>query len=387
MFKNNKHSMSRYFTVISALLLGAGGYISSASAADYSVVAGSQVLLATLNTELIPGNTNNILFITGNNDMASLPLLGGFSKTSGNCVSPFEITAIDGWKRIRINSAGIIAGFTGRLSGGVVTVKKYDEQTVSETYSGGIRFDNRGYVTAEGNVEQLSADRFCASLTGPYPTGGLTGNRNNGLRSPNNEEWGNKLATAEGYLWIYVAKDIPLGTYPLNGLFLSQGPGYDNYASIGITQAGDTLTVRPPPCTIATETSINFDTYSPEGRKVSVPITYQCGEIDSTTVLDAYLIATAIGSPASATELALTSNGGNPGGRVRGYVGEGVDTDNVNCLDSANSLSFDGAFNTRFAPVSNGLTLQVPLVWQLCTQGNEVPGLATGSVLLDIGYK
>jgi len=352
MFKNNKHSMSRYFTVISALLLGAGGYISSASAADYSVVAGSQVLLATLNTELIPGNTNNILFITGNNDMASLPLLGGFSKTSGNCVSPFEITAIDVWKRIRINSAGIIAGFTGRLSGGVVTVKKYDEQTVSETYSGGI-----------------------------------TGNRNNGLRSPNNEEWGNKLATAEGYLWIYVAKDIPLGTYPLNGLFLSQGPGYDNYASIGITQAGDTLTVRPPPCTIATETSINFDTYSPEGRKVSVPITYQCGEIDSTTVLDAYLIATAIGSPASATELALTSNGGNPGGRVRGYVGEGVDTDNVNCLDSANSLSFDGAFNTRFAPVSNGLTLQVPLVWQLCTQGNEVPGLATGSVLLDIGYK
>lgn len=386
MFKSYKYLMPSYLPVISTIFLGTGCCISSVSAANYSVVAGSQVLLATINDELAPTNVQNGLIVANNMSMMSLPLMGGFSKQGGNCISQSDVMQIDGRNGIKINQAGIIAGFTGRISGGVVTIKKSDEQTVSETYSGGILIDNNGYITAEGNAEQSFADRFCATVTGPYPTGGAN-NRNNLMTAPNNTEWGNKLATAEGYLWIYVAKDIPLGTYSLNGLFLSQGPGFSNYASIDITQAGDTLTVVPPPCTINTETSINFDTSYPAGRIVSAPITYQCGDVESSTVLDAYLVATAVGSPASSTELALTSSGDNPGGVVRGYVGQGVDTDNVHCLDSANSLSFDGAFNSKLAPVSNGLALQIPLVWQLCLQGNEVPGRATGSVLLDIGYK
>lgn len=109
---------------------------------------------------------------------------------------------------------------------------------------------------------------------------------------------------------------------------------------------------------------------------------------EPTTVLDAYLLANAVGNTPSATELALTSAGGSqPGGVVRGYVDQGVDIDSVNCTDTANSLSFNGAFNTKLAAVSNGAAQQIPLVWQLCLKGNEAPGVATGHVWLDIGYK
>lgn len=306
MFIFNKSVFSGISTVIYTLILCTSSYLSSAFATDYSVVAGSQVLLKTVNSPLAPTNIGSNSLLLSSNSMLSVPLLGG-------------------------------------------------------------------YTTATGNVQQDAANNLCASLIGPYPTGGLN-NRNNLLFAPNSEEWGNKLAIVEGYMWIYVSKNIPLGTYPLDGVYVSQGPAFSNYASISLTLLGDTLTVRSPPCTIATQTTINFDTTSPEGRKISAPITYQCGEIENTTVLDAYLIASAVGSTTlpSATELALASAGGShPGGVVRGYAGQGVDTGSADCVDTTNSLSFNGEFNTRLAPVTNGLALQIPLIWQLCLQGNE----------------
>ncbi len=382
MYKSNKYLTLRSFIFITTVTLVAGSYIPSVSATDYSVVAGSQVLLATVNAPIGLTSSN----IGGNpagpaSMLESIPLLGGFSRTRGQCLSLSDIVQIDGWNGISINPAGIIAGFTGTINGAVATVQGTTNTTTERTtYSGGIQLDARGYPTALGDAQQTYINKLCATVLNPHTR--VT------LYAPNNENVGNKLGNIDGYMWIYVSQDTPLGTYPLDGIFISQGPGTSSYASTDITLAGDTLTVIPPPCTINTDTAISFDTHSEAGKKISAPINYQCNELENTTVLEAYLVASAVGSTLSPTELALTNTvGGEPGGAVRGYLGQGADSGSANCIDTANSLHFDGTFTSKLGAVASSLNQQIPLIWQLCVQGNEVPGVATGSVILDIGYK
>jgi len=197
------------------------------------------------------------------------------------------------------------------------------------------------------------------------------------------------VATVDGDLWIYVEKNVPVGTkYNLQPINISQGPsaGVDISTSIPLTLPGDTIVVIPPPCTISTSTVITFDASSVEGRKVSAPITYQCSGVDTETSLDAYLVASAISKTPTPTELALTIEGNKPGGVVRGYVGQDVDIGSVNCTDTINSLNFNRAVTTKLGKVANDSQL-IPLVWQLCLKGNETTGIATGSAMLDISFK
>lgn len=118
----------------------------------------------------------------------------------------------------------------------------------------------------------------------------------------------------------------------------------------------------------------------------SAPITYQCDQINNNSFLDAYLVVSPVGETLTSTELALTIDGSKPGGAVRGYAGSDVDISSVNCIDTVNSIQFDRSLKTKLGNVATGTT-SVPLVWQLCPQGNEETGIATGSAILEIGYK
>lgn len=356
----------------------------TATAANYTVIAGSPVQVNSVSGPIPGPSGNNIGY--GDQSHYIRPFLGGLVMPNSTellgCTRPDKIVVIDGKKGVEVHDSGIIAGLTGVISGAVTVLQDEDNPENKVTFTGGIIFDANGFASPVGDTTPEAAEVLCAGGTVPFP--------NYLIRTAGNTAFGNRLGEFTGHLWLYVPRTVSPGQYNMEEIGISQGASYNQKWNgyLAITNAGDTITVLPPPCTIATETTINFDTTMPGGRIVAAPITYQCGEVEATTVLDAYLIANAVSDTFSATELKLTSAGGTqPGGVVRGYIGEGVNTDSANCADTTHSLSMDGAFNTRLAPVSNGLALQIPLVWQLCRRGDERPGVATGSVLLDIGYK
>lgn len=384
MLRQKKNAMLGQLIFWAALLAGFVLSLPSALAVNYTVIAGSTVIISSTSGQ-IPGYAF-YAFLSVGDDFYNRPYMGGFSLPNSSqqlaCAPAEMVKTVDGRKGVQINNHGIIAGLTGIISGAVATVSNSDNLSESTTFTGGLVFNTNGFATPFGNATAEAADILCAGARMPY-------NRMR-LSSAGNDEIGNKLADFTGDLWIYVPRSIPPGTYSMEEVGISQGASYGSpwNGYLAITQPGDTMTVLPPPCTIATDTAITFDVNSPAGRRVSAPITYQCGDVAETTVLDAYLLANAVGKIDSTTELALSSAGGSqPGGVVRGYVSAGVSEDSAGCMDTANSLSFDGAFNNRLAPVSTGLAVQIPLVWQLCLKGDEQPGVATGSVLLDIGYK
>jgi len=368
--------------IIHALLLSVSSHIKPSLAIEYFTVAGSQVIIKSIQGSLPPTGSNAIgnfsPGITSNS-----PLLGGFSTGQGNCVINSSAIEVDGRKGVKLNEQNIIAGFTGSISNGIVTIKQ-DSTGMQQTYRGGLIFDPRGIATAQGDVLQSSANTFCGGFTAPY--GDVNNPTDNLLTTPDNTSWGNSLASIDGFLWIYVPLNTPFGSYPLSSILFSQGPTLGLYSSMPVTQSGDTMVVTPPPCTISTRTDIIFNASSAAMMKESAPISYQCGSVENQSVLDAYMIVTAISETLTSTELALTIDGNKAGGIVRGYAGTGIDLSDANCTDTANSIMFNGSFNTKLGAVASG-TLSIPLIWQLCTQGDEPPGQATGSVLLDIGYK
>lgn len=384
MLRRKKHSTLRHLAIWTLLLSGIGSSIPFAFAANYTAVAGSPVIVTSV-SGTIPG-PNHSAFVASTTQSYIRPFLGGLSLPNSTeqlgCSLPETIKTIDGKRGVQVHSSGIIAGITGVISGAIVVLQNADNVDDKMILTGGLVFDANGFASPIGDTTASSADVLCAGGLQPYERYRVT--------SAGNTAFGNKLGEFSGQMWLYVPRTVTPGIYPMEEMGISQGPSFTSIWNgyLAITHAGDTITVLPPPCSISTATTINFDTTSPEGRTVSAPISYQCGDVEATTVLDAYLLANAVGNTPSATELALTSaEGSQPGGVVRGYIGQGVDIDSVNCTDTANSLSFNGAFNTKLAAVSNGAAQQIPLVWQLCLKGNEAPGLATGNVWLDIGYK
>lgn len=388
MLKRKKYLTLGYLIVGSLL---SGGTISSAFAVNYTVIAGSPVIVRSVDGP-IPGPSHRALVSVTNTQIQ--PFLGGLAMPNSaeklGCVTSSMITTADGRKGVIVHNSGIIAGLTGTISGSRVVFKNMNDDNETLTLTGGLVFDANGTASPIGDATAAGADVLCAGGLLPFAKTQIGAAGNDFFSATDEPGTGNKLGEFSGQLWLYVPRTVAPGTYTMDEIGISQGASFSaNFSGyLAITQPGDTITVLPPPCTIATDTSITFDTRSAAGRTVSAPISYQCGDVAATTELDAYLLANAVGSTLSTTELKLTSaEGSKPGGVVRGYVGQGVDTGNVNCTDTSNSLSFNGAFNTLLAPVSSGANQQIPLVWQLCLKGDEAPGLATGSVWLDIGYK
>lgn len=369
--------------IIHTLLLSISGYVATAAATEYVAIPGSMVIVKELKGQLPPnGSTATVALTQGY--AGNSPLLGGLSNNEGRCFLAYQLGTVDGWRGIKLNSNNIIGGFTGSILGGEVTIKKNSDNSLQESFGGGLTIDSSGIATAQGSVTQSGANSYCASINAPYgepmdPNGNL-------LAAPDNAAWGNKLATIDISFWVYVPLNTAPGSYPLTTMNFSQGPQQGLYSSIPVTQGGDTILVVPPPCTISTNTNIVFDASSLAGRKVSAPITYQCDQINNNSFLDAYLVASPVGETLTSTELALTIDSSKPGGAVRGYVGSDVDISSVNCIDTVNSIQFDRSLKTKLGNVATGTT-SIPLVWQLCPQGNEETGIATGSAILEIGYK
>jgi hypothetical protein len=370
-------------TIIHTLLLSISGYVATAAATEYVAVSGSMVIIKELKGQLPPtGSTATVALTQG--FAGSSPLLGGISNDVGNCFYNYQILTVDGWRGIKLNSNNIIGGFTGSVLGGEVKIKKNNDNTQQESFSGGFTIDPSGVATAQGSVGQASANNYCGAINPPYgdpddPMGNL-------LSAPDNTGWGNKLATVDVSFWVYVPRDTSPGSYPLAAMNFSQGPQTGLFSSMSVTLNSDTILVVPPPCTISTNTNIIFDASSLAGRKVSAPITYQCDQITNNPLLDAYLVVAPVGETLTPTELALTIDGSKPGGAVRGYAGSDVDINSVNCVDTVNSIQFDRNLKTKLGNVATGTT-SIPLVWQLCPQGDEETGIATGSAILEIGYK
>jgi len=340
MGKYTRKSRLSSLTIVASLLLGFSCTLPVAFGKEYHVVAGSQVIVRSVNQQLPSTDETRAILISNNFASSPYPFLGGFSLESGVC-SREPFTQIDGWNGISINSVGIIAGFTGSITGGVTTVFEFDNQDNKTIFQGGLLFDSRGFSSGTGNINTEQALHYgCATFRAPYPAGSIRSN--NVIYGPSNNDKGNKVATVDGDLWIYVEKNVPVGTkYNLQPINISQGStsSVDLSTSIPLTLPGDTIVVIPPPCTISTSTVITFDASSVEGRKVSAPITYKCSGVDTETSLDAYLVASAISETPTPTELALTIEGNKPGGVVRGYVGQDVDIGSVNCTDTINSLN------------------------------------------------
>lgn len=355
-----------------------------ASAATYTAYPGSSVIVKAISSQ-ITGPSQDTSFTLGSSASLSLPLLGGIILLSGQagyaCALEREISNVDSWRGIKVNSNGIMAGLTGTILNGVAHYQLPGTE-VRTQITGGLSFNSLGIATAIGNAEDYYATRLCGAVTLPVGTR---------VSTPGNVAWGNQFADLDLTMWIYIPSNIAPGQYTLSPVGVVQGssPGYSaTYAAyIPIIESGDIVEVLPPPCSIDTQTSIVFDTTTEEGMKVSAPVTFQCGELGVSSSLEAFLQVRPMSSTASDTELKMTINGEQPGGVVRGYAGQNLDASEVNCLDNNSSLSFNQAFGPRLGAVTSNHHQETPLIWQLCRKGNEVPGLATGSALLVVNYK
>lgn len=343
---------------------------------QYNVVAGSMIIVQEVNQSL-PTGSNGVRTVDADYSQY-LPLLGGFATVNGVAVAPDNIQEIDGWKGVRVNPNNIIAGFSGRISGGEVTVRNANNHSEQQRFTGGLLFDNKGHASALGDVLPSSAALLTGGFIAPYRSDVAA----NTYSGPDNQTWGNKLATVNGRMWIYVPESLAPGVYPLSKLLVSQGPGHGVFSSLSLIAAGDSVRVIPPPCTINTQSHIVFDTHSPNGEVVNEPLTYTCNTLDGTSAHDAYLVVTAISKTYSPTELALTIDGDKVGGRVRGYF-NALPT---RCTDSEQSIMFDGQLHSKIGHIVSG-TQEHQLFWQLCRQGDEGIGEAKGSAILELSYK
>lgn len=377
-----KHILFRYGSVRLILGFVALLIIPVASATNYSAYPGSAVIVKAVSGQMTgPTQSQVLTLISGG--VLSVPLLGGVAIPSGTaryaCPLVSSIVTIDNRRGVKINSSNMIVGFTGTILNGVA---HYIPQGTEERLriSGGLSFDAFGFATAVGDVEQNYANRLCATITLSAGTQ---------ISTVGNPVWGNQFADLDLTMWIYVPLNITPGQYTVTEMGISQGgsssPNYTGY--FPIIENTDTIEVLPPPCTISTETSIVFGTTTEAGMKVSAPVTFQCEQLSVPSALQAFLQVLPISATTSSTELNMTIEGSQPGGVVRGYAGQDLDISQVNCQDNGHSLSFNQAFGPALGPVTSNNNQVLPLIWQLCRKGNEVPGVATGSAMLIVNYK
>jgi len=195
MGKYTRKSRLSSLTIVASLLLGFSCTLPVAFGKEYHVVAGSQVIVRSVNQQLPPADETRAVLIS-DNTASFHPYLGGFSLESGVC-SREPFTQIDGWNGISINSVGIIAGFTGSITGGVTTVFEHDNPDNKTIFQGGLLFDSRGFSSGTGNINTEQALHYgCATFQPPYPAGSFR--NNNLIYAPSNNDKGNKVATVDG---------------------------------------------------------------------------------------------------------------------------------------------------------------------------------------------
>lgn len=364
---------------IIGLLVITGCILNPVSAREYLVVPGSKVLIRNISEKFNDPNINNKQFTIANeSELRNAPIFGGMFHGDAPTCTTNPVMEIEGQSGVRLHATyPVIAGFTGGFNNGRIKIIDANNESNSRTLVGGIVFDQNGYTSAVGNTDPSSVRYYCAGAIPPFSS--------NKFYSPNSAIQGNISVNVSGDMWIYVSKELQPGTrMSLNAINILQG--YGLIATIPVTSQGDTLLVIPPPCTISTQSMIQFNTNQPNGNVVLSPIQYQCGDTGITTQLDAYANITAVSPTLSSTELALTFDNGDAAGNVRGYLGENVNVSSATCKDTVNSIKFNVPFSSKLGPAISG-SHEIPLVWQLCITGNEGVGEATGSAIIEIAYK
>ena len=354
------------------------------SATSYTAYPGSSVIVNRFSGQ-ISGLSDDRSRALSSLGSLSIPLLGGIILQTGQagyaCALESDISNVDNWRGIKVNNNGIMAGLTGTILNGVANYIPPGEENLVQI-TGGLLFDSLGVATPVGDADPYYATRLCAA------TPLLAGTQ---VSTPGNAVWGNKFADIDLTMWIYVPNNVEPGQYALTSVGVVQGASQNNVlnysAYIPIITTGDTVEVLPPPCSINAQTSIVFDTTSEEGMKVSAPVTFQCDTLSAISNQSAFLQVRPISGLISDTELEMTINGSQPGGVVRGYAGNDLDSSLANCLDNTHSLSFNQAFGPQLGTVTSNNYQELPLIWQLCRKGNNVPGLATASAVLVVNYK
>ncbi len=345
------------------------------SARDTTAVVGSVIIIENYSALQITDNSIEDSSVTLKNQNRIAPFMDGLALPSSSsqysCLDPASIREVDGWKGIEISSIGIIGGVTGSITGAITNIFSFPddaetfEDALRTTFQGGIHYNARGYTTPIGDTSAEAANNLCAGATMPYELNYFTAPNTNTIEG---YYIGNRSGVFDGNIWIYVPISIAPGTYQLVDFGITQGSSrllrWNGY--LPITTAADTVTVVPPPCTISTTTEIGFDTHSEAGKTVSAPLTFQCDDVPDGTLMDAHIIANAVGTTVNPSELPLSySSNSQSGGIVRGYIGPNAMSNN--CTDTNESLFFDGRFGAKLG--------SLPMVIRYLTHwyGNYVP--------------
>lgn len=367
------------------LMPGMALLASPAAAVNYTAYPGSTVIITSVKGK-IPGSSSDSYSSVNAYSNLTRAFLGGLIAPDGisgyGCLVKSQIKRVDGWTGVLASNNDIVVGITGSVLNGVANYQLPDT-TEWTRVTGGLIFDAFGAATGVGDVTQdMAGNRLCGGITVPGGTRYST---------PGNSVVGNVLADIDLKTWLYVPVNTPPGTYKLNRIGIVQGSTSTTLvifvAYLPIINSGDTVEVLAPPCTISAQSSIVFDTTSDAGMKVSAPVIFECGQLATASSLEAFLQVRPLNTTASSTEMNLTIDGSKPGGVVRSYAGQGLTSSDVNCQDNQYSISYTEAFASKIGNVISNARQEIPLYWQLCRKGNEVPGLATGSAIMSINYK
>lgn len=357
--------------------------VSTAKAASYTAIAGGTIQLGIINQEQ---KATSIDVSSGSLGGTYVSYFGGITINNGsNCPLSSQIVNIDNRRGVKAVRDKIIVGLTGTISGAKIQLCNSKEAKECRTYSGSITYDDNGFASVSGDADPASADYLCAGIQPPW------GRDDTYYTGANNPEWGNRGANFNLNIWIYVPVGTPPGNYQVtHPSLIVQGAGISNTNNniIKMLDSSDTITVLPPPCTISVQDTITFMDTSPDSSmKVVDQLIYQCGDVGQTAGLDAFLVAYPTATIATtSTELPLVIDGTKPGGVIRGFLGSNAIND-AGCNDAATSLQFNATFSSKLGIVTSGSQASIPLVWKLCRKGDETPGIATGSLTLEIGYK
>lgn len=355
------------------------------AAVNYTAYPGSTVVVTSIKGKITGSSNDSYNYV---NQLTNLTraFLGGLiapdSQSGFGCLANSQVKRVDGWTGVLVSNNDIVAGMTGTVVNAVANYQLPNSTTWTRV-SGGLIFDAFGAASGVGDVTQdMASNRLCGGITVPGGTKYTT---------PGNSKVGNVLADIDLKTWIYVPVNTPPGTYNLKRIGIVQGSTSISLvpfvAYLPIINTGDTVEVLAPPCTIRTQTSIVFDTTSEAGMKVSAPIVFECGQLNTASNLEAFLQIRPLNTTASDTEMNLTIDSSKPGGVVRSYAGQGLTSNSVNCHDNNYSISYTEAFASKIGNIISNSRQETPLYWQLCRKGNEAAGLATGSAILSINYK
>ncbi len=356
-----------------------------ALAVEYKGIRGGQMVVKTVSGALSGGTKTDSVRM---NYYQPRAVFGGLIPRADNvnseCALESEVVTKDGRRGLDLGTGGkVLVGVTGEVTNVVMkfcNTSGCTNATQTKTVRGGVKFNDFGYVSTVGDANTSGVSRLCGSMTEIWP--GSTY-----YTGANNSAWGNKVGIFNGYMWIYIPQSTPTGKYTLTAAGFVQGAanasGYNNY--LPVVLQGDTVNVVNPPCTVNTETDIKFNPALSGGDTHQTTLDLNCGGT-LTPNPSIYVVANPIsGTVKDTNKLGLEYPDGSTGPMVRGFAGVNATT-NAGCVDNSSSIPFDGTLGPNLGKTPSGV-VSFPLVWKLCATGNEKPGLAKGSLALDISYK